>query len=527
MIRLGCIVTLGLLLGACTSIEQTSTKVDNAARQADTMRTAVERNASSSAVIRTKRPRLAGEEVLLKSNALPAIFDQTIQYSTKGSQSLLQSLEDIAAATNIPISISEVLRQNDTVGAVPMAGAMGAGSDAISGTLTIDYVGSQRGLFDEIASKGNASWRYNAASKSVEFYRYETRTISVYVPSAAKSISASISLSGVGGGGSGSASVAQSMTVDPWASIMQGIQAILSDGQGSAGKAGAAGAGAASSGSAVNGSAIANPELGLITVTARPALMNRITRYVSSINARFSKNVLVDIKIFSVTLDEQTSAGFNLSMLYANVGKSGASLVGPGVLQAGINTPGILTVNSDNPLSPANGSQIVAKALSQFGKVALQQQGQVLAINGQPAPIQVANEITYVASSSIISTPNVGSTVTQTPGTKVVGFTANFLPLILGDNRILLQYQIQLSSLAAPMTANAQGVVTPNIASQSLQQQAFVRDGQAIVLFGYDSQRDGIDSALSPGGLSKAAHNERQMVVIVIQVNTGSRDGSV
>jgi len=170
-------------------------------------------------------------------------------------------------------------------------------------------------------------------------------------------------------------------------------------------------------------------------------------------------------------------------------------------------------------------TKTVVQALSQFGNVALQTQGQVLAVNGQPSPIQVANEINYLASSASTQTANVGTTTTLVPGTKVVGFTANFLPMILGDNRILLQYQLQLSQLTALTQVSSAGslIQTPQISTQSLQQQAFVRDGQSIVLFGFDQTRDSIGSAASMSGASKAAHSERQMVVIVIQVNAGTK----
>jgi hypothetical protein len=52
-----------------------------------------------------------------------------------------------------------------------------------------------------------------------------------------------------------------------------------------------------------------------------------------------------------------------------------------------------------------------------------------------------------------------------------------------------------------------------------------VRDGQAIVLFGFDQTRDTLDSAAGLGGASRASRGERQLVVIVMQVNAGGQDG--
>jgi hypothetical protein len=437
--------------------------------------------------------------------------------------------------------------------------------------MGLNYHGTAKGLMDELARKINASWRFNANTQGVEFYRFETKTLSLALPPGAKRINAGISLSGVSGGANtsggnagvassaaavGNVAVSQSLTINPWISIMQGIQSILSESLASGGSPGAmagsanaasvwglgslnggAGAGLGSGGAGAvalsnpsgqamtalssSGEAIANPELGLITITARPAMVQRIERYVSAINERFAHNVLIDVKIFSVSLDEQHSLGFGLNLLYKPLSALGATITTPAPLKAGNDTPGILTLAAPSSSQRWSGSSVVAQALSQFGKVALQKQGQVLAVNGQPSPIQVANEITYVTSSTTTTAANVGTSVTQNTGTLVVGFTANFIPLILGDNRILLSYQMQISSLASPLTPNAQGIQTPNIASQSLQQQAFLNDGQAIVLFGFDEQSDGWSQALSWGGASSARNKARQMVVIVVEVNAG------
>jgi hypothetical protein len=552
-------------------------------------------------LIQNDAPRVAGEEVKLNTPLLPKVLLEKMAYRTQGNQSFLDVLDNVSALLDIPLSANDL-------GVLPLgasslsSAASGAASGLILGhashlaarssanayanananaspwldllastPMGLNYHGTAKGLMDELARKINASWRFNANTQGVEFYRFETKTLSLALPPGAKRINAGISLSGVSGGANtsggnagvassaaavGNVAVSQSLTINPWISIMQGIQSILSESLASGGSPGAmagnanaasvwglgslnggAGAGLGSGGAGAvalsnpsgqamtalssSGEAIANPELGLITITARPAMVQRIERYVSAINERFAHNVLIDVKIFSVSLDEQHSLGFGLNLLYKPLSALGATITTPAPLKAGNDTPGILTLAAPSSSQRWSGSSVVAQALSQFGKVALQKQGQVLAVNGQPSPIQVANEITYVTSSTTTTAANVGTSVTQNTGTLVVGFTANFIPLILGDNRILLSYQMQISSLASPLTPNAQGIQTPNIASQSLQQQAFLNDGQAIVLFGFDEQSDGWSQALSWGGASSARNKARQMVVIVVEVNAG------
>lgn len=590
-------------LSACSSFPGEQA-VNARSSQAQSLMKDFTDRAVSADLIQNDAPRVSGEEVKLKTSSLPRVFSEPISYRTQGNQSFMDVLENLSGLLGIALSANELgvlpLASNSLSAqssVLPISFGVGQSPNALGRTtpfasssssswldllastpLNLNYHGSAKGLMDDLARRISASWRFNSSTQSVEFYRYETKTVSLALPPGAKRISAGISLSGVSGGASatvgsagasssagsaGNVSVSQTLNINPWISIMQGIQSILNEsslgvapqsaftsganaantlgstssgavlGSGaglSTGLGGVGGVGGSAIGNssaqaltaiALSGEAIANPELGLITITAKPATLLRIERYVSAINERFAHNVLIDVKIFSVSLDEQHSLGFGLNLLYKPLSALGATISTPSPLQAGADTPGVLTFSAPNASARFSGSNVVAQALSQFGKVSLQKQGQVLAVNGQPSPIQVANEITYVTSSTTTTAANVGTSVTQNTGTLVVGFTANFIPLILGDNRILLSYQMQISSLASPLTPNAQGIQTPNIASQSLQQQAFLNDGQAIVLFGFDEQSDGLSQALSWGGASIASNKARQMVVIVVEVNAG------
>lgn len=520
--------------------------------------------ATTAAVSRTSKPRIAGEEIILrKKNELPDIFSKQVVYSTHGAQSFSEVLETLGSISGLAVRASEISTAGSTNAAPSYAQSAGSQTTGINAKVQLDYRGSLRGLFDDLANRTEASWRYVASSNSIEFFKYETRTLSLYLPSGSKTVDASISLAGVSGGGGGSSggasggsgggssggggatagnvSVSQTMRINPWNSILNDISAILSEGAdnsrtGTNGSLGMSSTGmGGSTGGAnttqmtatgVSGRASANPELGILTVTARPRAVERIALYIESINSRFAQNVMIDVKIYSVTMDKQASLGFSMDAIYKYLNGNGLSVVGAQPIRTGTGTPGQLTVNIDNPRSRLYGSSIIAQALSQIGNVALQTEGQVATVNGQPAPIQVVNEVNYLATSSTTQTPNVGSTTALTPGSRMVGLTGNFLPVIIGDNRILLQYQLQLSTLTAltTVTSGTSLIQTPQISSQSLQQQAFVKDGQSIVLFGFDQNRATADAALGIGNASTATRSERQMLVIVMQVNGGRKN---
>lgn len=539
-------VTAMFIATGCAQMQETEKTIKTVTQDAISLRDAAVDNAIPGSVQRTKRPRLSGDEIVLRSrDALPPLFSKRVVYSTQGVQSLAEVLDGVASMAGIAIAASEISQSGSRETNRQPTGSATSTGGGMSGNVSLEFNGTLKALLDELAMKNEASWRFNKSTNSVEFFRFETRTLSVFLPPGSKTVAASISLAGVSGGGgggssggssgggsssgAGNVSVEQNLTVNPWKSILAGVQSILSEGsEVMAGQGGGAPAVSSSddqpTASGPGGRAAANPELGLLTVTARPRVAARIAAYIDSINARFAQNVMIDIKIYSLTMNASSSAGFSMDGLYKFLNTNGVSVVGPAPISSD-GVPGRLTLAVNDPRSKLNGSSLMAQALAQYGNVALQTQGQVLAVNGQPSPIQVANEINYLASSQLTQAPNVGSTSTLTPGTRVVGFTGNFLPLILGDNRILLQYQLQLSSLTAltQVSSGTSTIQTPQISSQSLQQQAFVKDGQSIVLFGFDQNRSTSDTAAGIGGASKGARAERQMVVIVMQVNGGSK----
>lgn len=563
------IVLVASLLAGCAGFEEPQQRAKAVESVATKLRDDNVATAATGGVQRTSRPRISGQEVVLRSlNTLPAKFSTPVTYSTHGAQGFAEVLEAVSERAGISIRGTEVLQSQGQSGGVSSAGGFpqpmtnGVSSGKLGGSVQIEYSGTLRGLLDELAARAEASWRYTASTNSVNFFRYETRTLSVHLPPGAKNVSASITLSGVGGGSSGgggasgggdsggsgtagNVSVSQNQVIDPWSSVMRGIQSILGapgNGQGNngsgagparpqgggAGMGGAAGGGqqSAMSASGEDGQASANPELGMITVTARPHAVERIAAYVNSINARFAQNVMIDFKVLNLTLDNNMSAGFSLDVLYRQLNNNGLSIVGGAPLLPGAGTPGRAVFTNANPNSKWNGSQVVAEALKQFGTVAVKTEGQVTAVNGQPAPFQMADEVTYLASSQTTTAPTVGSTTALTPGSRIVGFTANMTPLILGDNRILLQYQMEISRIVLTQATSGNATIqTPRVSKQSLQNQAFMRDGEVIVLFAFDQNRDSADTALSIGGASRAGRGERSLVVIVMQVSGGRKNG--
>ncbi|KZK27573.1 Type II secretory pathway component PulD-like protein [Delftia sp. GW456-R20] len=572
--RLTCLATAisVLLLQGCTTIQEAEKNTKAANDQARRLLAERTQIAAPAGVTRLAVPRIAGKEIRLhKSQSLPAVFDSEIAYATHGSQKLSEVLEELGTRIGIPIAATEI------VGAPgadqgQQGQAQSAGTRGINGFTQVEHNGSVKALLNDLAQRNQASWRYAGSRNVIEFFRFETRTFDMNIPGGAKALAASISLSATGSGsssggsgasggsggaggssGSGTVSVTQNQLIDPWTSIMSSVQAILgiqagtasgqarstNSGSGMASAGGSAGGNGGSAGSGagasntrlavagLDGFASATPELGIVTVTARPHSLQRISTLLNSINARYARNVMIDLTVYNVTLAKEQAAGLSMDLVYKQLNGNGVSLGGTSPIQPSSGQPGRFTVSFADANSRLNGTKIIAEALNTVGSVALFKKGQFLAINGQPSPFQVVQDRVYTATRTTTQTANVGAQTTEQKTTLTTGLTANVVPLILGDNRILLQYQFELSSVTSmnPEVVNGVTSYSPEVARQSMQQQAFVKDGDALVLFGFDSGSEEVNDQLSIAGASKRGRGDRTMSVIVMQVYGGQKNG--
>lgn len=519
----------------CTTMSQTDTNIKAVDEAAVAKKAIMAAAATKAAVVRSPFQRISANEILLRSrNELPARFAENVVYISY-SDPISGVLGTLSQQTGIPMALAQPVPPTRTSASSNPVGIPGGSSEPFQ----IEWrAGTLKALLDHVAQRLRMHWSYHEGR--VEFIVTETRSFHVYLPVGDKKIAASIALSGAGGGsassggtsggsqggsssgggsasGSNSVSVSSNITVDPYTAIAKTVSVMLVEND----QTGASRSSAASA-TTTNPNVVVNPELGMITVTASPPTLDRVGDYIESINKRFAQNIMIDVRVYSVTTTREAGAGLSATALLNTMGKYGISVAGAAPLQTN-GSGGTLTINHTGPNS--SGSLLVS-ALSQFGDVSLVRSGQVIAVNGQPAPMQLADEFTYLASSSTTQTVNVGQTTTLTPGSRTVGFTANFLPMILGDNRILLQYQIDLSSLLKldQISSNGSTIQTPSITKQSLQQQAFVKDGQSIVLFGFESDRNSADSAATVGSFSRLANQQRNLLVIVMQVFGGHRE---
>ncbi len=407
------------------------------------------------------------------------------------------------------------------------AGAAATKGGAIQAAISlplmqVSYQGDVKGLLNFAANEEGLWWKMDDGA--VEFYRTITKTF--YIPainrhsSGTNSIvaqsgpgSLSSSVSGSGGGGSsnaqttGSSNVQDSYDVDVWKTISNTAKTV----------AGQSGGGAAE--------IAIEPSLGSITVTGSPTQVKNVEQWAKGLSDKLSQQVMVTVSVYSVDLSNEDNYSWSPTLLYQKLssvyGLSLTPAAAPAITSA--LSPMVLSGSATGSNSSLNGSKLAVSALSTLGHVSETMNQSVVTLNGQPAPMQIANEVTYLASSGSTATANVGTTSTLTPGVVTTGFTAMFLPQIV-NGKVLLSMDMTNSVLNSISTASSAGssIQTPNVSSTTFQQSVSLTPGQALMLAGVQQDSSAVNNSgvgspynvLLGGGVDGT--RDKKLIAIVI-----------
>ncbi len=407
-----------------------------------------------------------------------------------------------------------------TVGA---AGASGNRTATVARPTRLSYTGSLHGFLDVISARFGVWWRYGL--DGVHIFHTETRTWTLpELPKSTSStggVSTGGTMAGAAGGmaggstgsapstatgasssgGSGSTSMSGTLAVDDWAGLQKAAASV------------------AGTGAVVN----VDKSLGILTVTATPPQLERVSDWVKSLAADMQKQVVVDVHVYNVQTGREDNYGVGLNLAYKNAsGHTGISVAGAPVPSvSGGQTPFAFGANILS--GPLTGSSLAVQALSTLGDVSQVVSRSGVTSNGQMLAIQAAKQVNYLAGSTSLLTSTSGSSTTLQSGTVTVGFTATFLPKVV-DGKILLDVNMTLSDLLGIQTITSGGssLQLPSIAQTTFQQMVSLKSGQTLVLTGYRQRgasvtNNGVGSPEMPllGGGVDASNSDSILAVVI------------
>jgi type IVB pilus formation R64 PilN family outer membrane protein len=381
-----------------------------------------------------------------------------------------------ATATNKKSSTSfSANKKTDAVGA-----ATGRGTG-----MTLAYEGPLSGLLNQVSSHYGISWKFDGAAISLS--KYETRVfVMSALPGTQKVKDGMKESNNEQAAASGSTQIttvsqsaadqSSSFEVDFkfWEEIGKTLEVILTG----------------------EGTYALSPSSGTITVVTTPELMQRIAEYINQENDRLSRQVAINVEVYTVDINEgeDFSAKFDVALKrLTNFGFNTTSAGAPGFGDVSTKL-GNIAVTVLNPDTVGSINSLFG-LLSTVGNTARVAQFPMTTLNNRPVSRRIGRDIAYLASVQNNTSQSFQNT-TLTPGVVRDGFSIQITPRIMGDGRIILQYSLSLIDLVGRPRqfstgegANASTVELPETSTRVFVQQSMLRSGSTLVLAGFDQDQ--------------------------------------
>ena len=265
---------------------------------------------------------------------------------------------------------------------------------------------------------------------------------------------------------------------------------------------------------------IINQEAGMITVTGTPKQLARISSYIIEISSQLKNQVLIDVKILSVTFDDSSTTGVDWSQLYSlqNMAISTFNLAKHNItgLEWTKDSGGGGTTFDNVSLGKdgmPNGGALIAESSTNINEVIkfLKTQGdvrsisnpKVLTLNNQPALISVGNELFYKIQSNAIMQSNSGSglaTQGETIDSVFAGILLDITPEISADGSITLKINPSISDTLDTVEKGSGGSrdIPPDLSRKQISSVVTMQDGQHVILGGLISSKTGVKVSKVP-----------------------------
>lgn len=462
---------------------------------------------------------------------LPAVFDRTFTL-VSAPMTLSAIAEEITRETGVEVDVQPDLREPgsatlaDPVEMIEQS-ASGSGDEGGEGggddekpiaerRVPVDWDGPLKDYLDALAAQYHITWDYNEAAGRVELSRFQTETYTLAVAGDPGSTSSTVDLNASTdeeGEGSGGASAGSEITserefeTDLWEEMQNSINSILTS----------------------DGSVTIDRTTGSLTVRDQPATLTEVEEFVRETNRRLSRQVAVEMSVYSLTMSETDSQNFSFDLIYSELGEDfdirtlGANPVGGAADDAGSLAASILTGGSTRQSEEFGGSEALFDVLREYGDAALEAELSGVTLSGRALPLQDTLTETYIAETQTTVTGGEdGTTQTDLQTDEInTGLSARVQPRVTDNNRVMLNYAVSLSALEElrVIEQNDTVVEAPRTRARSAVSNVAMPTGSTLVLAGIDQddQEDTDRGSITSRGDVKEV--ERSYMIVTLDVN--------
>ncbi|MDP3022686.1 MAG: pilus (MSHA type) biogenesis protein MshL [Sulfuricurvum sp.] len=299
-----------------------------------------------------------------------------------------------------------------------------------------------------------------------------------------------------------------------------------------------------------------NKNAGLVTVTATNKQMQRLDKYIEDLEKKMQTQVMIDVKIYSVTFSDASSTGIDWAQLYAlqnvNLGfnlyntKNITEFTGTArdniISDIETVTLGSMprNIGSVFQLGAKASLNEVIKFLKTQGDVRSVSNPKILTLNNQPALITSGTELFYRTENSMAGSAGGGGTVggtTQVVSSVFAGVLLDITPEISNDGSITLRINPSISEVASQLkTDGTVRDMPPDLSRRQMSSVVTVKDGSTVIMGGLIGTRNDMTGNKIPllgdipvlGWLfkSEGITKKTEEMVIIIEPHIVKKDGS-
>ena len=213
---------------------------------------------------------------------------------------------------------------------------------------------------------------------------------------------------------------------------------------------------------------------GVIMITGTMKQLNAVENFVNNLMHNLTKEVLIDVHIYSVELSKKHQTGIDWSNLSISLNRTNVPLRGRYL-------GGSETVFNSAVFNISG----LLNFLSQNGNVNVISNPKIVTLNNQKAIISVGDTIYYKYASKVVTDQNGNPNTQYTIGSQFVGVVLDITPQISDNGTIILSIEPKLSKFRDPtQLTNTNRGMPPDTTDNTMLSIVKLKNNQTLVLGG-------------------------------------------
>ncbi len=261
----------------------------------------------------------------------------------------------------------------------------------------------------------------------------------------------------------------------------------------------------------------------IVSVNAPGNVLKNVQRFIQKFNATLTRQVLIDVEVYSVVMSEKDAFNFSLRTLFNNGSVSlttaDSTAINPSSGQGNLSAEIVSAANN------FTGGAMILGLLSGLGDVSVVEKTSAITLNGRTAPIKMEVETSYVKAQNVVFGETTTGVATNKTWVKVEtdsvtsGFDMKIMPLILDEKKVMLKYKLSKKELVALLNygSDETQIQVPTISTKEFEQQLVLNSGEALVLAGFQSDLKSDTTQKSISEKQNYKLTQKELFIIVVK----------